>query len=183
MPNDVTIGNDLTVTGNLTVNGTTTTINSTQLAVDDLNITIASGAGSAAAANGAGITVDGASATLTYTSADDRRNFNKELTVAGVHGNLTGDVTGTVSDISNHDTDALSEGSTNLYFTNARADARITAASIGDLSDVDITTSAPTNGQALIWNSTNSEFEPGDSFSQSDFDTAFAAKILEDSTM
>ena len=184
LPNDVTIGNDLTVTGNLTVNGTTTTINSTQLAVDDLNITIASGAGSASAANGAGITVDGASATLTYTSADDRWNFNKELTVARVHGNLTGNVTGnvtgTVSDISNHDTDALSEGSTNLYFTNARADARatlrITAASIGNLSDVDITTSAPTNGQALIWNSTNSEFEPGDSFSQSDFDTAFAAK-------
>lgn len=178
LPNDVTIGNDLTVTGNLTVNGTTTTINSTQLAVDDLNITIASGAGSASAANGAGITVDGASATLTYTSADDRWNFNKELTVARVHGNLTGNVTGTVSDISNHDTDALSEGSTNLYFTNARADARITAASIGDLSDVDITTSAPTNGQALIWNSTNSEFEPGDSFSQSDFDTAFAAKSV-----
>jgi predicted RecA/RadA family phage recombinase len=180
LPNDVTIGNDLTVTGNLTVNGTTTTINSTQLAVDDLNITIASGAGSASAANGAGITVDGASATLTYTSADDRWNFNKELTVARVHGNLTGNVTGTVSDISNHNTDALSEGSTNLYFTNARADARatlrITAASIGNLSDVDITTSAPTNGQALIWNSTNSEFEPGDSFSQSDFDTAFAAK-------
>ena len=184
LPNDVTIGNNLTVTGNLTVNGTTTTINSTQLAVDDLNITIASGAGSASAANGAGITVDGASATLTYTSADDRWNFNKELTVARVHGNLTGNVTGnvtgTVSDISNHDTNALSEGSTNLYFTNARADARatlrITAASIGNLSDVDITTSAPTNGQALIWNSTNSEFEPGDSFSQSDFDTAFAAK-------
>ena len=182
LPNDVTIGNDLTVTGNLTVNGTTTTINSTQLAVDDLNITIASGAGSASAANGAGITVDGASATLTYTSADDRWNFNKELTVARVHGNLTGNVTGTVSDISNHDTDALSEGSTNLYFTNAKADARatlrITAASIGNLSDVDITTSAPANGQALIWNSTNSEFEPGDSFSQSDFDTAFAAKSV-----
>ena len=34
--------------------------------------------------------------------------------------------------------------------------------SVGDLSDVDITTSAPTNGQALIWNAGNSEFEPGD---------------------
>ena len=186
LPNDVTIGNDLTVTGNLTVNGTTTTINSTQLAVDDLNITIASGAGSAAAANGAGITVDGASATLTYTSADDRWNFNKELTVARVHGNLTGDVTGTVSDISNHDTDALSEGSTNLYFTNARADARatlrITAASIGDLSDVDITTSAPTNGQVLIWNSSNSEFEPGTitGYATSDFNTDFASKDTDD---
>ena len=36
-------------------------------------------------------------------------------------GNLTGDVTGTVSTLSNHDTDSLSEGSTNLYFTNERA--------------------------------------------------------------
>ena len=38
-----------------------------------------------------------------------------------VNGNVTGDVTGTVSDISNHDTDSLSEGSTNQYFTDQRA--------------------------------------------------------------
>jgi len=44
-------------------------------------------------------------------------------------------VTGQVSDISNHDTDDLSEGSSNLYFTNARADARIAAADTGDLSE------------------------------------------------
>jgi hypothetical protein len=36
-----------------------------------------------------------------------------------------------------------------------------TSSSIGDLSDVDITTSAPSDGQALVWNATNSEFEPG----------------------
>ena len=41
-----------------------------------------------------------------------------------VVGNVTGNVTGTCSDISNHDTDDLSEGSTNLYFTNTRADGR-----------------------------------------------------------
>jgi len=34
------------------------------------------------------------------------------------------------------DTDDVSEGSTNLYFTNARADARIAAASVTDLTDV-----------------------------------------------
>ena len=62
---DLHMAGDATIDGNLTVNGTTTTINSTQLDVDDLNITIASGAGNAAAANGAGITVDGASATFT----------------------------------------------------------------------------------------------------------------------
>ena len=41
-----------------------------------------------------------------------------------VQGDVTGDVTGTVSSIANHDTDALTEGSTNLYFTNTRADGR-----------------------------------------------------------
>lgn len=34
------------------------------------------------------------------------------------------------------DTDDVAEGSTNLYFTNARADARIAAASVTDLTDV-----------------------------------------------
>lgn len=34
------------------------------------------------------------------------------------------------------DTDDLTEGSTNLYYTNARADARIAAANVTDLSDV-----------------------------------------------
>lgn len=43
------------------------------------------------------------------------------------YGPLTGDVTGTVSDISNHDTDALTEGSTNLYFTEARVHAAVSA--------------------------------------------------------
>ena len=38
-----------------------------------------------------------------------------------VTGNITGDVTGTVSSISNHTTDVLTEGATNLYFTNTRA--------------------------------------------------------------
>ena len=57
-----TISTDLIVTGNLTVNGTQTIVNSTTLDVADLNITIANGAADAAAANGAGLTVDGAAA-------------------------------------------------------------------------------------------------------------------------
>jgi len=69
----------LTLSGNLTVNGTTTTVNSTTLDVADLNITIADGAADAAAANGAGITVDGASATMLYTSATDTWDFNKAI--------------------------------------------------------------------------------------------------------
>lgn len=49
----------------------------------------------------------------------------------------------------------------------------ITSESIGDLSDVDITTSAPTNGQTLVWDAANSKFIPGASagYSDSDVDT------------
>jgi hypothetical protein len=79
------------IAGNLQVDGTTTTINSTTMTVDDLNITLASGAANAAAANGAGITVDGASATITYDGTNDEWDFNKDINVTGTitaSGNL-----------------------------------------------------------------------------------------------
>ena len=82
--------NDLTVSGNLTVSGTTTSINTATLDVADLNITVAKNAASAAAANGAGLTVAGANATFTYTSGDDRWNLNKNLNVTTVYGALSG---------------------------------------------------------------------------------------------
>lgn len=79
------------IAGDLQVDGTTTTINSTTLTVDDLNIVLASGAASAAAANGAGITIDGANATLTYDSSDDEFDFNKGITApsATISGTAT----------------------------------------------------------------------------------------------
>jgi hypothetical protein len=69
---------DVIIGGNLTVNGSSSTINSTELTVEDLNITIASGAPDAASANGAGITVDGANATIIYNGIADTWVFNKE---------------------------------------------------------------------------------------------------------
>jgi hypothetical protein len=74
------------IAGNLQIDGTTTTINSTTLTVDDKNITLASGSANAAAANGAGITVDGASANITYTSTTDEWDFNKSIHVSGASG-------------------------------------------------------------------------------------------------
>ena len=59
----------------------------------------------------------------TGTGATFTGNVTGDLTgdVTGdVTGNVTGNVTGTVSDISNHNTDTLSEGSTNLYHTTER---------------------------------------------------------------
>ena len=87
----------LVVAGNLQVDGTTTTINSTTMTVNDLNITLASGAENPAAANGAGLTVDGASATLLYTNLSDSWSFNKNVGIGTdspvsklhVSGNIT----------------------------------------------------------------------------------------------
>lgn len=109
----------LVVAGNLQVDGTTTTINSTTVTLDDKNLVLASGAANAAAANGAGITVDGATATFTYNATTDRWVMNKDLDT-----NVVGNVTGQVSDISNHSTTGLAEG-TNLYYTTARVNGDI----------------------------------------------------------
>lgn len=72
-------GGDLIIRGNLIVQGVTTTINSTTLSVNDLNITLADSAPDAASADGAGITVNGANATITYDAATDRWDFNKVI--------------------------------------------------------------------------------------------------------
>jgi hypothetical protein len=103
--------NDLTVSGDLTVQGTLTAINSTTVEIADVNLTLAKGAANAAAANGAGITIEGpvVPATFLYTSADDSWNVNKNVNVTsvvvsstvtattGFIGDLTGDVTGNVT--------------------------------------------------------------------------------------
>ena len=67
-PSTAGAGGTVVIAGNLQVDGTTTTINSTTITVDDLNIVLASGAATAAAANGAGISVDGASTFFRYES-------------------------------------------------------------------------------------------------------------------
>ena len=66
------------------------------------------------------------------------------------------------TDFATKDTDDLTEGTTNKYATDATIDARIAAASINDLSDVDTSTTPPTDGQTLIWDNANSVWEPGD---------------------
>jgi hypothetical protein len=69
--------------------------------------------------------MSGASATTISTS---------ESIKAYVDTSVTGVVGGSL-DLSSKTTDDLSEGSTNLYYTNARADARIAAADTDDLSE------------------------------------------------
>lgn len=68
-----TISSNLTISGNLTVNGTTTTINSTAVSVDDINIILGDTASpSDATADGGGITLKGTTdKTLTWVDATD----------------------------------------------------------------------------------------------------------------
>jgi len=75
---------------------------------------------------------------ITFVSASSGNNpirVDTDLT----YNPSTNIISSKISDISNHDTDDLSEGSTNLYYTNARADtradARIAAADTDDLSE------------------------------------------------
>ena len=97
---------------------------------------------------------------------------------------LTGNVTGRVSTLDNHNTASLQEdpsatvSSGTMYYTDARVDTRINSTSINALSDVN--TSGITNNQVLLWNTSNSRFQPGAlghsvSNLQTDNDTATAA--------
>ena len=117
-----TFSNDIVVSGNFTVSGTTTTINTETLLLEDNIITLNSGTSGAPSQN-AGVQVDrGSSADvfLQYNETTDLWQFTNDgstyFTIA------TG-------------TDTLAEGSTNLYFTNARAISALSGADTGNLSE------------------------------------------------
>ncbi len=141
---NVKVGANLDVSGNLTVNGTLTYLNVTDLAVEDPLIKLAKDND----ANTLDIGLFGKYAISTnvkykgfFNDASDNKfkiftGLTTEPTttvdvsdsgyaVGTLVANLEGNVTGTVSSLSNHDTNDLVEGSVNLYYTNARADARV----------------------------------------------------------
>jgi hypothetical protein len=76
-------GANLTVLGNLTVNGDTTTLNTANLIVEDKLIVIASGSTNSTDANGAGIYIEGADAYVSWSSARNRMEINKNLHISG----------------------------------------------------------------------------------------------------
>lgn len=81
---DTTFNNNLTVTGNLTVNGITTTINSTTISVDDINIVLGStDTPSDASADTGGITLKGTSDKLfRWLDATDAWTSSEHLDLA-----------------------------------------------------------------------------------------------------
>ena len=117
-----TFQNDIILSGNLTVNGTQTTVNTETLYLEDNIITLNYGTSGAPSEN-AGLQVDrGSSADVffRYNETDDKWEFTND---------------GTNYKKLIEDSDGITEGSTNLFFTNARADARIAAADTDSLSE------------------------------------------------
>ena len=120
--------NDVTINGSLTANGS--------LAFADDIFQVGTGSSNTTAI---GIRVDQGTGTrhgyFTWSKANsrwdayysDQPSGGTPFVKTSINADLTGNVTGTVSDISNHDTDALTEGSSNLYYTDERVDDRINA--------------------------------------------------------
>ena len=139
---------DVTVGGNLLVSGTTTTVDTATLTIEDNIMVVSSGnTGDAALHSGLRIERGAEDAGFIWTKdvshadggffqlvkitdpediggATDMLELRAEHVVAPL---FTGNLTGQVSDIDNHDTDALSEGATNLYFTDARVHDAVSA--------------------------------------------------------
>ena len=137
------------VQGSVSVDGSSApTINTTFVDADSTGLAAMSGTGyvvrtgtgtyaqrTFAVTASSGITLtnaDGVSGATTINVASAASNSANNLVLRDASGNfaagtITANLTGQVSSIANHDTDALSEGSTNLYFTNERVDDRINA--------------------------------------------------------
>jgi hypothetical protein len=104
------VNKDFKVKNGLIVEGTTATVDNFDILTkktDDQNYIVNLIGGTATSANEANKVV--------------KRDANGNFAAGTITANLTGDVTGTVSSLSNHDTDDLSEGASNKYFTDGRA--------------------------------------------------------------
>ena len=79
-----TVTQNLVITGNLTVNGTTTTVNSTEMSIDDKNILLgATSSPTDAAASGGGITLKGSSdKTFNWIDSTDSWTSSENLELA-----------------------------------------------------------------------------------------------------
>lgn len=121
---------DLGKQGTVTSVGATSPINSSGGTTPTISIDAASGSGAGSMSSAHYTLVNNATnlnTASTIVKRDASGNFSAGTITAAlsgnVTGNLTGDVTGTVSSLSNHDTDDLAEGSTNLYYTDTRVRA------------------------------------------------------------
>jgi len=87
-------GDDVTILGDLVVQGTQTQLNTETLNIEDKNLLIASGAADSSAADGAGITIDGADKSLEWEHGTSQFVFDAQVSSSvgfkGDGSNLTG---------------------------------------------------------------------------------------------
>ena len=146
-----TVNKDFKIKSGLIVEGTTATVNGFDVLTKkqaDQDYVVNLIGGTATSANEANKVV--------------KRDANGDFAAGDITADLIGNVTGTVSSLSNHNTDALFEGNQNQYFTNQRAldatsaayDAAGSAATVaGDLTDHENATAAhgATGGDQYLW--------------------------------
>lgn len=122
----ISIGQSVDTTSDVTFNNVTVTNNTTTTTLDAGNLNITTNV----------ISSDVSGDIIIESGSDNieligNTNVTGDLNVSGeIYGNLTGNVTGQVSDISNHTTTELAEG-TNKYYTDTRVRLAISATDAG----------------------------------------------------
>ena len=131
---NVSVSGNMVISGNFTVAGTTTTVNTETIELADNIILINSNATGTPTQNG-GIEIergDSANKSILWNETDDKWTVGSETLVAGKFegdgSGITGIAASQVSGLPS-DTDDLSEGSSNLYHTTARARGAVSASS------------------------------------------------------
>jgi uncharacterized coiled-coil protein SlyX len=135
---------DMTVTGNLTVLGSATEISSTELKIEDKLITVASGSSDSAAADGAGIEIDGANKSLKWDHNTSQFVLDAKVSSSVGFKGEGGELTGI-------DTDQVTEGSS-LYYTDTRVKTKLNTENVHSGSFLGTsTTTNLSEGTNLYW--------------------------------
>lgn len=151
----------VTIQGDLQVEGTTTTINSTELTINDKSIVLANNAASDVEADSAGIVVGGSNAQIYWNRTTNTWVFNRSVNAPNVQAEtLQGRYDGFDSDLATKTTTNLAEGD-NLYYTQARFDSAFSAKTTDDVAE----------GSRLYYTTVRSD---------SDFDTRLSIKTTSD---
>ncbi len=150
----VGIEKDLWVGGNVTVAGTTTTVNSTTVDVADLNLTLAKNAPTAFAADGAGLTIDGAAATILYNSSADALDFNKVVRGLGNYFTTANVTTANLVTVDAVTVNATTGNITNL--TGSTVNVQATTSTVLNATTANISSTVIAGGNVVAGSNTES---------------------------
>lgn len=165
-------GTDLTLSGNLTVNGTTTTIDTTNLQVEDKNIVIGYGATSDAAVDGGGITLTGATnKTFNWVDATDAWTSSEHMNLASgksyyMNGTLLKDVSETLTNKSISGSSNTLTNIPNNALTNSSITINGSSVSLGgSVSITGLPSQTGNEGKYLTTDGTNASWATVSSYS------------------